>query len=107
LGKAQVTFDKDTTIGPSDRSFFCHDRVVDSMLIPLSKPMRTCSTCVDNKVKDELSYQDFKQVSLPAIDYYSGGGGGMIGGKNFFHHAHAVEMDGRACETLEYVTTFS
>ena len=46
-------------------------------------------------------YQRFLDlVKLPAIDYYSGGGGGMIGAKGYFHHAHAVEMDKGACDTL-------
>lgn len=70
--------------------------------------MRTCATCIEQVSQDERLYKEFQEkISLPAIDYYSGGGGGMIGGKDLFHHAHAVEMDGRACETLEYVATSS
>jgi hypothetical protein len=100
MKKILVTFDQDTD--PESERFFCRDREVDHRLVPLAKPMRTCHTCREESTNEGAAYQEFKrQVSLPAIDYYSGGGGGMIGARGFFSHKHAVEMEGYACDTLE------
>jgi hypothetical protein len=104
LSQAYVTHDPTQHPLPtSTPAFFCRERINENgEIVPLSKPLPPCRTCVGSRSELEDSYNRFKrEVKLPAVDYYSGGGGGMIGAKGFLQHKHAVEMDETACKTLK------
>lgn len=104
LSHATVSHDPNALAPPTDTpTFFCQERIrEDGEIVLLSRPLPSCRTCSRPTSELEDSYRRFMhQVELPAVDYYSGGGGGMIGGRSFFDHKHAVEMDPIACQTLE------
>lgn len=105
LGKANVGHDEiplHEVDSGSTPQFYCQEGITENGEIKtFDKPLVTCISCSNSTADLQKEYRQFCQkVDLPAIDYYSGGGGGMIGARGFFRHAHAVEMDDTAYQTL-------
>lgn len=112
---SKAFFGEDDSTTSAHPSFSCTERFQQGCatrtfkdVVPLQHPMSRCQTCHSSFAEQEADYNTFRnRHQPPSADYYAGGGGGIIGGQRFFNCGHAVEMDGIACDTLQWVENIS
>ncbi|WWC87962.1 uncharacterized protein L201_002864 [Kwoniella dendrophila CBS 6074] len=114
IGKAYVYPSEDIPKNSenSPNSFWCSERSVSNgtslNIVPLQKPLKTCSECMHTKKRYQQDLQDCIQAcKFPAADYFSGAGGFILPGIEIFDWKSANDIEETACSTLHGLKHFA